>query len=228
MCRPDLGCWITQVVRQPLRFQRHRCASAVSQPRVLRTHPSWLADDLCARHPGGHCSPGSWSLLSSILSQDHRGTVIICAMATRASRHRAEVLEELTEWWEDLRDRGTGSRVVLVPVPHGWGRSRLLEEFRGVVEDLDGPLTFSINCTPLAGRTVQAQELREALTAVEPGSRAAQLLDLDTEDGSPVAAANNGWVGSASQEYMVGESQLHQPGSFALAPFFFSAIRRKR
>jgi hypothetical protein len=39
-----------------------------------------------------------------------------CAMAIESSRHRA-VLEELTEWWEDLRDRGTGSRVVLVAVP---------------------------------------------------------------------------------------------------------------
>jgi hypothetical protein len=93
------------------------------------------------------------------------------------------VLEELTEWWEDLRDGGIGSRVVLVSVPRGWGRSRLLEEFRGVVEDFDGPLTFSINCTPLAGRAVQAQELRKALTAVEPGSRAARLLDLDTAAG---------------------------------------------
>ena len=74
------------------------------------------------------------------------------------------MLDELTEWWEDLRDRGTGSRVVLVPVPRRWGRSRVLEEFRGVVEDLDGPLAFSISGTPLAGRAVQAQELREALT----------------------------------------------------------------
>ncbi|MFY9931263.1 MAG: hypothetical protein WAK82_25020 [Streptosporangiaceae bacterium] len=93
------------------------------------------------------------------------------------------MLEELTEWWEDLRDRGTGSRVVLVPVPRGWGRSRVLEEFRGVVEDLDGPLTFSISGTALAGRAVQAEELREALRTAELGSRAAGPLGLDTAAG---------------------------------------------
>jgi hypothetical protein len=93
------------------------------------------------------------------------------------------VLEELTEWWEDLRDRGTGSRVVLVPVPHRWGRSRVLEDFRRVVEDLDGPMTFPISCTPSVGRAAQAQELREALTTAELGSRAAGLLGLDTTAG---------------------------------------------
>jgi tetratricopeptide (TPR) repeat protein len=103
-------------------------------------------------------------------------------MAIQSSRHRA-VLEELTEWWEDLRDPGTGSRVVLVPVPRRWGRSRVLEEFRGVVEDLDGSLVFSISGTALAGRAVQAQELSAALTAAELGSRAARLLGLDTVAG---------------------------------------------
>ena len=103
-------------------------------------------------------------------------------MAIQSSQHRA-LLEELTEWWEDLRDRGTGSRVVLVPVPRRWGRSRVLEEFRGVVEDLDGPLAFSISCTALAGRAVQAQELRKALTTAEPGSHAARLTGLNTVAG---------------------------------------------
>ena len=103
-------------------------------------------------------------------------------MAIQSSRHRA-VLEELTEWWEDLRDRGTGSRVVLVPVPRRWGRSHVLQDFRDIVEDLDGPLSFSISGTPLAGRAVQAEELREALTAADTGSRAAGLLGLDTVSG---------------------------------------------
>jgi hypothetical protein len=103
-------------------------------------------------------------------------------MAIQSSQHRA-VLEELTEWWEDLRDRGTGSRVVLVPVPRRWGRSCVLEEFRGVVEDFDGPLAFSISGTALASRAVQAAELREALTTAERGSRAARLLGLDTVAG---------------------------------------------
>jgi hypothetical protein len=103
-------------------------------------------------------------------------------MGIQSSRHQA-VLEELTEWWEDLRDRGIGSRVVLVSVPHRWGRSSLLTDFRGVVDDLDGPLTFRISCTPRAGRAVQAQELREALTTTDLRARAARLFGLDTTAG---------------------------------------------
>jgi Tetratricopeptide repeat len=111
-------------------------------------------------------------------------------MAIQSPRHRA-VLEQLTEWWESLRDRGTGSQVVLVPVPRRWGRSRVLEEFKGIVEDHDGPLTFSVSCAPLAGRAIQAQgrraiqaeELSEALRTAELGSRAARLFGLDTVAG---------------------------------------------
>src|SRR5579864_1601865 len=103
-------------------------------------------------------------------------------MAIQSSRHRA-VLEELTEWWEDLRDRGTGSRVVLVAVPRRWGRSSVLEEFRGVVEVLDGPLMFPLSCVPSAGRAAQAEELSKALTTAELGSRSAELFGLDTVAG---------------------------------------------
>jgi hypothetical protein len=104
-------------------------------------------------------------------------------MAIQSSRHRA-VLEELAECWEDLRDRGTGSRVVLVAVPHRWGRSRVLEDFRGVVEDRDGPLMFPISCTALAAdRAVQSVELSKALTTAELGSRAAELVDWNTTAG---------------------------------------------
>jgi len=103
-------------------------------------------------------------------------------MAIQSSRHRA-VLEELTEWWEDLRDLSTGSRVVLVPVPRRWGRSRVLEDFRGVVKDLDGPLTFPISGIPPAARAAQAQELNKALTTAELGERAAELFGLDSAAG---------------------------------------------
>ena len=37
-------------------------------------------------------------------------------------RH-ADLAAELVEWWEDLWQAHTGSRVVLVRVPPGWGRS---------------------------------------------------------------------------------------------------------
>ena len=50
-------------------------------------------------------------------------------MALRSTRHQA-VLEELTEWWEDVRDGDIGSRVVLVEVPPGWGAQAVLDAFR--------------------------------------------------------------------------------------------------
>jgi len=36
---------------------------------------------------------------------------------------------ELAEWWEDLWQVPTGSRVILVSVPAGWGRSIVLDRF---------------------------------------------------------------------------------------------------
>ena len=49
-------------------------------------------------------------------------------MSLGAGRHRA-VAGELAEWLEDLAGRGIGSRVVLVAVPPGWGRSAVLRQF---------------------------------------------------------------------------------------------------
>ncbi len=101
-------------------------------------------------------------------------------MSLRSGRHLA-VLGELTEWWEDLWQRGIGSQVVVVPVPPGWGRSAVLGEFRAVVEDVDGPVTLVVaidgNLPP--GRAVQADALREDLAAAGQRSRVAGLLDLD-------------------------------------------------
>ena len=48
------------------------------------------------------------------------------------------------EWWEDVRDGGIGSQVVLLEVPRGWGRSRVLNDLTGAVEDADGPVTFTV------------------------------------------------------------------------------------
>jgi ATP/maltotriose-dependent transcriptional regulator MalT len=46
------------------------------------------------------------------------------------------------EWWEDLWQAGTGSRVVLVCVPAGWGRSTVLDRFQAEVADRDdAPVT---------------------------------------------------------------------------------------
>ena len=103
-------------------------------------------------------------------------------MSLRSGGHLA-VLDELTEWWEDLCQRGIGSQVVLVCVPPGWGRSAVLEEFQALVDDdVNGPVTLIArvdgNLPP--GRAVQADALREDLLAAVRRSRAAELLDLDT------------------------------------------------
>ena len=105
-------------------------------------------------------------------------------MALRSGRHLA-VLGELTEWWQDLWQRGIGSQVVLVCVPPGWGRSAVLEEFGAVVEDVDGPVTLVArvdgNFPP--GRAVQADALREDLLAAVRRSRVAGLLGVDSAAG---------------------------------------------
>jgi hypothetical protein len=105
-------------------------------------------------------------------------------MSLRSSRHRA-VLEELTEWWEDVRDSGIGSRVVLAPVPPGWGASAVLDGFRELVEDPAGPVTITISVgdVPLASRAIEAGALRDELMTPFVRSRAAELLGLDKASG---------------------------------------------
>ena len=107
-------------------------------------------------------------------------------MALQSARHQA-VLEELTKWWEGSYEDGIGSRVVLVVAPSGWGRLNVLETFRGVIDDIDGPvtLTVSIDSAPLASLEVpvQAPALCRALMTSGVRSRAADLLGLDTAAG---------------------------------------------
>ena len=102
-------------------------------------------------------------------------------VAVSGSGHQA-VVGELAEWWEDVRDRGIGTRLVLLAVPRGWGRSHVLNEFGAWVEDCDDPLVFSVVPGCPVGRAVQAEQLRAALT-VASGSRAARLLGLDSVAG---------------------------------------------
>jgi len=58
---------------------------------------------------------------------------------------------ELVEWWEDVIVGGIGSRVVLVPAPSGWGRTRLLDDFTAAVRQ---PARFSV-VLRMDGRTAQ-------------------------------------------------------------------------
>jgi Tetratricopeptide repeat len=106
-------------------------------------------------------------------------------MSLQSERHLA-VLGELTEWWEDLGQRGLGSHVVLVPVPPGWGRSTVLGEFRAVVEEGPVTLVVPVNGNLEPGRAVQAEGLRKNLTDAGLGSRAAARLGLGTPAGKAV------------------------------------------
>ena len=105
-------------------------------------------------------------------------------MAVRSLRHQA-VLEELSEWWEDISEARIGSRVVLVEVPLGWGATTVLREFEAVVADPDAPVAISVSVdeVPLAGRAVEAKALSDALLAPLNRSRLAHLFGLDTAAG---------------------------------------------
>jgi hypothetical protein len=136
--------------------------------------PWWLP---CSRTRGAEASPVS--LLSCGFPGSYRAV-----MTVGSSRHRA-VLDELAEWWEDVRDRGIGSRVVLVQVPPGWGARVVLDEFRRVVDDPAGPVTISVSVdeVPLVSRAIQARALRDALMTPFVRSRAVGLLGLDRAAG---------------------------------------------
>ena len=112
------------------------------------------------------------------------------------SRRQAEVLEELQEWREDVRERGIGSRVVLLAVPEGWGRSAVLARFRDLAVGVDGPVTVvaGVDGNLPGGRAVQAAALREVLAGIAPPPRAAELLDLDTPAGRAALGVEvGGW-----------------------------------
>ena len=84
--------------------------------------------------------------------------------------------------------RHTGSRVVLVKVPSGWGRTTVLDRFQAQIEARqDAPITLTIR---ISGRdlpsetSLQAQALRDLLAPATARHRAAELLGLDRPAGA--------------------------------------------
>jgi hypothetical protein len=115
-----------------------------------------------------------------------------------AGRH-AELAAELAEWQEHLWQARTGSKVVLVAVPAGWGRTTVLGCFYAEIsgrEDAPVTVTVRVDGQDLRGETigVQAEKLRACLTgALRPGPAAeeddahplsvVELLGLDDPGG---------------------------------------------
>jgi Tetratricopeptide repeat len=100
-------------------------------------------------------------------------------------RHEV-VLTELTEWWEDVSAGEIGSAVVLLAVPHGWGRSNVVDQLERVAGmAADGPVTLNVRIggVPAAGRAVQAQFLQQMLAAPFTQPRIVKLLGLDSAAG---------------------------------------------
>ena len=114
----------------------------------------------------------------------HRSLPYVAPMGVQSSRHQA-VLEELSEWWEDITGARIGSRVVLVEVPPGWGATTVLREFKAKVADPDAPVAISVSLDemPLAGPAVEAKALSDALLAPLGRSRLARLFGLNTAAG---------------------------------------------
>src|SRR5215467_15523399 len=108
-------------------------------------------------------------------------------MGGEPGRH-VELAAELTKRWEDLWQVPTGSQVVLVLVPTGWGRDMVLDRFEEEIdarEDAPVTLTVRINGLDLRGETigVQAESLRSSLAEAGFRSRVAELLGLDELSG---------------------------------------------
>jgi hypothetical protein len=98
-----------------------------------------------------------------------------------SGRH-AQLAGELIEWWEDLWQRGMTSRVVLVAVPPGWGRTTVLDRLAEAAGADDAPVTLiaRINGRELPeGPGVQAAVLRDCLAEAAAPHRVAELLGLD-------------------------------------------------
>jgi hypothetical protein len=98
-----------------------------------------------------------------------------------SSRHE-EVPGELVEWWEDLCQRGMTSRVVLVAVPRGWGRTTVLDRLAAAVSADEAPVTLTARIAGKGlpeGRGAQAAVLRECLATAAARHRVAELLGLD-------------------------------------------------
>jgi tetratricopeptide repeat protein len=102
---------------------------------------------------------------------------------------------EMLEWQEDVAG-GIGSRIVLLKVPAGWGRSTVLDWFAEQVSHVDGgPVTFVFRVAGAVlpeGRGSQAVAVRGSLAEASAGHPVARALGLDRPAGVAVLALGAG------------------------------------
>lgn len=99
----------------------------------------------------------------------------------RVSDVHAATLDELVEWWQDLAQQEINSRAVLLPVPPGWGRTHLLNEFAAFVEN-DEAVSIVVRVPGAElpdGLGLQALKLRKLFSEARVEHRVAELLGVD-------------------------------------------------
>ncbi len=98
-----------------------------------------------------------------------------------SGRHEAAA-RELAQWWEGVRQGGTGSRAVLLAVPPGWGRSTVLDQLAGAINRVDAPAALVVRMNGRAlpdGPGPQAAVLQTCLMGAGVRQRAAEMLCQD-------------------------------------------------
>ena len=133
-------------------------------------------------------------------------------MGGGSGRH-AELAGELVEWWEDLWQAHTGSRVVLVAVPPGWGRTTVLDRLAEAAGADDAPVTLIVRIEGQALRALETAGLRAQALA-----RALQVQLLRTDLGE--AAEQHRVVERLGLDEPAGRAQL----GLGVANLFFSGL----
>ena len=160
----------------------------VSVPRA----PPSFSDFPAATYVGKRSFP--WIAVD--LKVHGQGTGAYAAGMWEGKRRQAGLLAELIEWQEDLWWRRTGSRIVLVNVPVGWGRTTALNRFQAeVTRREDAPVSLIVRIDGLNlpdDAASQSVLLRERLVSAakprparEPEGhlKAVELLGLDEPGG---------------------------------------------
>ncbi len=133
------------------------------------------------------------------------GWDVYAADMMEGAGRQARLAAELAEWQEDLWRAHTGSRIVLVRVPAGWGHRPVLDEFAAGIDALDDvPVTLTVRIDSQAvraletaglqsralARMLQVQVLRADLGEAADQHRVMEQLGLDKRSGQAQLAVS--------------------------------------